>query len=317
VLIAGGVDHPDTVTSAELYDPSSGKFTETGSMTTGRSYAAATRLADGRVLIAGGDACNTLCTMDDSDMPLNSAELYDPATGKFTATGSMSEARDFFAATLLPDGRVLVVGGYNNVVEAYDPATGKFSAVGTLLNELGEVTTALLPNGKVLVLGNRVEIFDPATGRSESLPSLTTPTADPEAIQGGAAITLEDGSVLIQASESTDEVTYWFMFDPATGAFSTAGSIDADFAAGVLLRDGRVLLTGGSRSADDSTNLSGLYDPSGGFQPLKSETTLRCSQTMTVLVNGTVLIAGGYDDNAELSDEDTTIPLSSAVLFKP
>ena len=114
VLIAGG--SPDQVltqpvlASAELYDPTTGEFTPTGSMATARTDATATLLPDGRVLIAGGWGCpnRRMCSPDDTASgggALASAELYDPATGKFSRTGSMSEPRQGAAATLLPDGR--------------------------------------------------------------------------------------------------------------------------------------------------------------------------------------------------------------------
>jgi hypothetical protein len=108
VLIAGGNDtNGHAVASAELYDPKTGTFSPTGQMTTARGYHTATLLADGRVLIAGG---NPGAWSYQGPM-LDSADIYDPQTGTFKATGSMAGVRAFHAAALLADGRVLVTGG--------------------------------------------------------------------------------------------------------------------------------------------------------------------------------------------------------------
>src|SRR5215472_16979364 len=94
--------------SAELYDPSSGTFTATGSMATSRIGHTATLLSNGKVLIAGG-ADDT--SPDSNYLPVASAELYDPSSGTFTATGDMTARRLGHTATLLADGRVLIAGG--------------------------------------------------------------------------------------------------------------------------------------------------------------------------------------------------------------
>jgi len=175
VLIAGGADQDPTGTglaSAELYDPTSGTFTQTGSMAVGRFLHTATLLQNGRVLIVGGVLTST------SD-PVATAEVYDPATGIFTMTGAMATARERHTATLLADGRVLIVGGTTFTgtgnlhptvtVEIYDPTTGSFSVTGSMAEARTFHTATLLPNGKVLVAGggdenSTVEIYDPATG---------------------------------------------------------------------------------------------------------------------------------------------------------
>jgi hypothetical protein len=124
VLVVGG-DQGDAgmdqlmFASAEIYDPATSKFTSTGPMSEPRTHFAATRLLDGRVLVAGGYYAST-----ETVATLASAEIYDPATGKFAPTGSMSVPRDCPTATLLLDGRVLLASGESG--ELYDPATGTF-----------------------------------------------------------------------------------------------------------------------------------------------------------------------------------------------
>jgi hypothetical protein len=135
VLIAGGPGGVSNALTAllvpQLYDPASGQFTTTGSMSATRYNHTATLLADGKVLIAGGDGS--------SGETLDSAELYDPATGRFSLTGSMITGRSQHTATLLADGKVLIAGGFGSsgdalaAAELYDPASGRFSLTGSMI----------------------------------------------------------------------------------------------------------------------------------------------------------------------------------------
>jgi hypothetical protein len=156
VLVAGGYDDWAALDTAELYDPATGSWTTTGRMIEARGYHTATLLRDGRVLVAGGRSNNS-----STGHALASAELYDPATGSWSATEAMLAAHTFDAATLLEDGRVLVTGaGYRGYelasegnAEVYDPRAGSWSATGPMIAAGAYQTATRLDDGRVLVAG--------------------------------------------------------------------------------------------------------------------------------------------------------------------
>ncbi len=166
VLITGGTGDITVPTgtssavldAAEVYDVASGHFLPIARMTAHRDRHAATILKDGRVLIVGG--VNTvlvpLIVFPGPAMPwiLNSAEAFNPAGGRFTATDAMATARDDPSATLLEDGRVLVIGGGSSTAEIFDPAHNRFAASAAEMasSRYGQSATALA-GGRVLVAG--------------------------------------------------------------------------------------------------------------------------------------------------------------------
>ncbi len=184
--MAGGLGS-NFPTNSEVYDPASGTWSFSGSLTTGRYQHTATLLADGNVLVAGGVGLNKY----------NSSELYDLTSGTWSVVGNLIAARVLHTATLLPNGKVLVAAGYNALLNAelYDPASGTWSVTGSLNTAHYIHTATLLQNGKVLVAGgaNNVgvaivssELYEPpgptpsptATPTSSSTP-MPTPTATP------------------------------------------------------------------------------------------------------------------------------------------
>jgi N-acetylneuraminic acid mutarotase len=153
VLVAGGAG--GSTNAAELFDPVAGTWTATGNLTVGRSVHTSTLLQNGKVLVAGGWAPNS------SSWYTASAELYDPAVGTWSATGSLITSRAGFTPIVLANGKVLVAGGISgsqggNMIasaELYDPSTGVWSATGGLSTARTNHTTTMLNNGKVLVTG--------------------------------------------------------------------------------------------------------------------------------------------------------------------
>jgi hypothetical protein len=294
LLVGGWGGGPGALASAEIYDPKTGKFSPTGSMGGPREGATATLLLDGRVLVAGGDnplvmgwspnfvamayhpgagGRNEVPRTAVGPAMLASAELYDPKTGKFSRTGSMTIGRTGHTATRLADGRVLMVGAgdmYHSpsaLAEIYDPTTGKFSHAGSLPFAGADFHTALLADGRVFVAGgdiihNSVELYDPKTGEFS-----LAGTVDQNR-RSYTSTLLADGRVLLAGGYSDPPLAVdptpsvgnsCVIYDPATGQLSPTGSMSTARldATAILLADGRVLIAG------DNTGLTSaeLYQP--------------------------------------------------------
>ena len=318
VLVAGGYFNSAPITLTDLYDPGAGTFTATGAMATARGFDTATRLADGRVLFVGGNPK----TWDFSGPFLASAELYDPKTGTFSPTGPLATARNLHTATLLLDGRVLIVGGndtFNHSLtsaELYDPKTGTFSPTGSMTTARGFHAATLLADGRVLIAGGgsagwtsdhfvaSAEIYDPTAGTFATTGPLTAERAL------HTATLLADGRVLVTGGINNDNnggtsLASAELYDPTTGMFTATGSMaDArTFHGAAMLSDGRVLVTGGVHTGWDYAApflaSAELYDPTTGeFTATGPMTDKRVSHTATLLGEGRVLIAGGYDGSS-------------------
>jgi len=320
VLVAGGLGSLATagngLASAEIWDPGTGRFSPTGSMTTARVLATATRLHDGRVLVVGGST-----GIGDLASALASAELYDPATGTFSRTDSLTTARVNQTATLLQDGRVLIAGGSDrsgllSSSELYDPTTGSFTATGSLGYPRALATATLLADGRVLIAGGggptaslaSSELYDPKTGDFSATGSMTVSR------EGHTATLLPDGSVLVaggvtQANGGGSVLASAELYDPAAGAFSVTGSMSTPRVVGTAtpLDDGRVLVAGGL----DRTQLSSaeLYEPvTRSFVTTGSMGVARQNAVAVHLVDDRVLILGGMANGGILGSAEVFVP---------
>jgi len=280
-----------TIRKAQLYDPSTNSWSATGKMTALRGYHSAAMLPNGQVLVSGGTNGNIGSNGYDLTI-LKSAELYDPAAGKFTATGKMSTARMGHASTLLPNGKVLVTGGIysekprlrwaaaTNTTEVFDPATGSWSSAGTMSTLRAYHSATLLPSGKVLVVGaGSADLYDPNTNTWTATGSpISKSTASP-------AVLLQNGKVLFANPLGTAE-----LYDPNTGKFTQTGAMGTQHSGGmVLLTSGKALIAGSY-----ATGTCELYDPlTGTWSFTGSLNSYRTNAPVTLLSDGRVLITGG------------------------
>jgi Thrombospondin type 3 repeat/Kelch motif/Galactose oxidase, central domain len=315
-------------------------WSATGSMGTSRRHATITQLPNGKTLVVGGVStqgsdlsCNsvsTTCTF------FATAELYDPISGTWANTGSLTTGgRALHTATLLPNGKVLIAGGFNPTTagslataELYDPATGLFTATGIMTVPAGgrsQHTATLLDNGKVFIAGGffsgplvSTELYDPATGM------FTAAGIMAQARNTHTATRLPSGKVLIAGGYGTSgELASAELFDPVTQAFSPAASLQQGRGShrATLLPNGTVLLTGGNgagaalSSAETYFPDANVFALTGGFPP-HSLNNARQWHNAVLLPNGKVLISGGNNNASGHWDVQTSF-LSSAELYDP
>ena len=276
VLVVGGCVNDclsATTNSAELYNPTAGTFTATGSMVQARAEFGVTLLANGQVLVAGG------CTAYDVNgcaSTTNKAEIYNPATGTWKATGALRGARHAMTATLLPSGKVLVAGGATaasdavNSSEIYDPTAKTWTLGLKMVTARSDYASIMLGTGKVLFTGG-------------------------ENING----------VSINKAE---------LYNPSTGKFAATGNMTAtrEEHTAVLLANGNVLVSGGNKKTiTTQTPLASaeLYNPANGtWTATGSMSNARAGHTSTVLHNGNVVNAGGSDAVNELDSAELYTP---------
>jgi hypothetical protein len=337
VLFAGGVNCLSAgsctyLSSAELYNPSSGTITNTGSMATARS-APAVLLGNGKVLVAGGYSCDS----NGNCASLSSAEIYDPVAGTFSGAGNMTAARDSQTMTLLNNGQVLIVGGETcsssslcttlNSAELYNPVAATFTATGSLNNARFNASAAALASGKVLIAGGfdgtnfpaTAELFSPSNGTFTTTGSLNTPR------ENATATLLNNGQVMIAGGSTCSSPgcptaitemfysSYFYYPTYPSGNMTVPRSNET----ATILTNGQILFAGGYDSCSTSCNSDAtaeLFDPVAfTFTSTQGLSTGRSGQTATLLTDGSVLIAGGINNGTTLSSTDSYEPVSLAL----
>lgn len=324
-LVAGGLQPYDWNTgtpgyamdTAQIYDPTTGQWSLTGSLNAGRYDTTLTRLSDGRVLVAGGRV-----TSLDPTPSLASAEIYDPATGQWTVTGSMNTPRHLHTASLLPDGRVLVTGGRyiansqgtiidTATTEIYDPNIGQWTSAGDMSTPRERHSGTLLPDGRVLIAGgswdagfnagipiDSAEIYNPATGQWSLTGSMNY-----SRILHGAAL-LQNGTVLVAggASGGRFDLEPSFtaeIYDPALGVWTQTGNTQCAHGSSggfnlTALFDGTVLLPGVDSRTDCDFKSAEIFTPGssgGGNWALTGAMKMSAIESKAVLLDdGTVLL---------------------------
>jgi hypothetical protein len=297
-------------------------------MATERRGHTATRLSDGRVLIAGGESSSGV---------LNQTELYDPAADTFSAAANMSSARADHTATLLSDGRVLIAGGRNAVgavasTEIFNPATGTFTSGPNMSVARAGHTATLFADGRILFAGGdgsgSAEILDASLGSSSAI---AAPMNDPRSMHSAAL--LQDGRVLIVGGrDASNDLSSGEIFDPSSSSFTGIGGMEVARIHPLLrvLFDGKVQIIGGrdDRSMEIYDSASGVFGgyaqvlPDGDLHadlineimasPTRSA-LLTSGQSVTELASHTqALSAGGSDSNGDSTSVSTVYPSSPA-----
>ncbi len=293
-------------------------FCGTGPTAPPRTYASLTKLADGHVLLAGGQTLGGVV--------LGTARVYDTSTGAFTPTsGNMLVPRFGHQAVLLPSGKVLILGGVGpsgptNTAELFDPVASNFvPAPGSMsVPRIAFRATWVPAAGKVLVTGgqntggflNSAEVYDPATGLfSATETSMTT------ARELHTATPLPNGNVLVAggAGGAFGTAELW---NPVTGAFSAIApmAVGRDSHEALALSNGRILLVGGESGLGGGQLASAeVFDPATGQFTLTSAMSgPRSLPLVAPLPSGKVLVAGGYgSDSVELTTAEVFDPLTA------
>ncbi|WP_413582326.1 Kelch repeat-containing protein [Bdellovibrio sp. HCB288] len=271
VLLNGITGTTSPVTMAEKIDMSKFTWRRQGNLIKDRALHVTALLPNGKVLVAGG-----LSQTSSTNTPLDSTEIFDPATGLWSAGPALPSPRLFSQATVLTDGRVLVAGGLDGAfaktatTAIYNPASNSWSTGPSIAIPRVGHSSHLLPNGKVIIIGGaahpttsapteKTEIFDPATNQWTYGPDL------PTAVSEFSSVTLSDNTILILGGLTTaaaTSITTVQAYNPSTNSFTTKApmTLGRYQAAAAVLPSGNVLLTGGWASTGSMTATTEIYN---------------------------------------------------------
>ena len=290
-------------TKTKSFPDDSDKVVAIGHMSIPRAAHTSTLLQNGQILVTGG------CIDQGCEIRSAKSEIYDPASKSFTTIQDMIKARVSHTATLLPNGKVLIAGGWTPTgvtgdAELYDPETQSFESTGNMNTPRGGHTAILLNHGSVLIAGGGnsqgemsfSEIYDPKKGRFIETGSMQM------ARGAHIAVLLKDGRVLVAGGRNKQDqvLASAEIFDPKTRTFVRIGNmtIVRHKHAGIALSDGRILIVGGS-NADD---WNGKYQSAEVFNPKTGQFSsisnmererFKLRNAVAALKSGEIVIAGG------------------------
>ena len=312
------VDSPPDVAPSPCDLATTAEITTLASFTDGRYAPVAFKLPDGRPIVAGG--------FDFQSGIQFSAQIIDPHDGTLTDVGPLNNPRNFATISQLADATFLVTGGFDpmmgslRLAERFDPSTLTFTAIAALMTAPREAHTAtVLPDGTVFIVGglqamglrfhDSAEQFDPTTNH---FAAITARMTSPRGFHASVYLPMRNAVLIVGGDSGHGELASAERFNVAQGTFEATANPRAHAGkavAAVMLRDGRVLVTGGANAMDGTLADADLYDPTTDrFTPAAPMHTRRMAHTLTLLDDGRVLAAGGWSD--------TTSPAASAAALE-
>ena len=331
----GSTDN-DATSMASILDPATGTFTRTGDMLSEHDNGVPVALEDGRILVVAGMR-NAADPETGMTPPMAEVELYDPATGTFRATASLSSPRAGMTVIRLRDGRVLVAGGVEclgdpddcpevDKAELYESATERFTPTGPLARPVAAGQPILLSDGRVLIVSRgpyddqgmprpaMTQIYDPEIGVATATASTTRPCLDPQVAarrDSGPLVICSDlvRQVVVDAQgqpvrdhgalqyEDVNTPSTVEVYEPAVDRFSGVGVLPFPADGAVERLDGRIVVYGrkhGGFGLAGQVTWAGLFDPATGSTELIDDPS-RVWPLVVALPDGRVALVGGND----------------------